>query len=49
MEDVENFNQYEELKLFTDFVMKIRNVENALPKDIVPGERKDVPGKTVNG
>ena len=47
MDDVDEYNNYVEMKLFTYFPKKISVVENNLPKDILPWERKGVKGKVV--
>ena len=47
VDDVEAYNNYDEMSLFTDFPKKISVVENNLPKDILPWERKCVNGKVV--
>ena len=47
MGDVEAYNNYDEMPLFTDFSKKISVVEKNLPKDILPWERKGVKGKVV--
>jgi hypothetical protein len=47
MDDVEAYNNYYEMLLFTDFPKKISVMEKNLPKDIMPWERKDVKGKVV--
>ena len=47
VDDVEVYNNYDEIPLFTDFPKKISAVEKNLPKDIMPWERKDVKGKVV--
>ena len=47
MNDVEAYNNYDEMQLFTDFPKKISVVEKNLPKDIMPWERKCVKGKVV--
>jgi hypothetical protein len=45
--DVEAYNNYYEMPLFTDFPKKISVVEKNLPKDIMSWEQKDVKGKVV--
>ena len=47
MDDVEAYNNYDEMLLFTDFPKKIIIVEKNLPKDIMPWEQKGVKGKVV--
>ena len=47
MDDVEAYNNYDEMPLFTDFPKKISVVEKNIPKDIMPWERKGVNGKVV--
>jgi hypothetical protein len=47
VDDVEAYNNYDEMPLFTDFIKKIRVVEKNLPKDILPWERKGAKGKVV--
>ena len=47
MVDVDEYNKYAEMQLFTDFPKKISVVEKNLPKDILPWERKGVKGKVV--
>ena len=47
VDDVEAYNNYDEMPLFTDFPKKISVVEKNLPKDIMPWERKGVKGKVV--
>ena len=42
MDDVEAYNNYDEMPLFTDFPKKISVVKKNLPKDILPWERKGV-------
>ena len=44
--DVEAYNNYDEMPLFTDFP-KISVVEKNLPKDILPWEQKGVKRKVV--
>jgi hypothetical protein len=44
--DVEAYNNYDEMPLFTDFP-KISVVEKNLPKDIFPWERKGIKRKVV--
>ena len=47
MDDVEAYNNYDEMALFIDFSKKISVVEKNLPKDILPWEQKGVKGKVV--
>ena len=47
MDDVEAYNNYDEIPLFIDFPKKISVVEKNLPKDILPWERKGVKGKVI--
>ena len=47
MDDVEAYNNYDEMSLFTDFSKKISVVEKNLPKVILPWKRKDVKEKVV--
>ena len=47
MDDVEAYNNYDEMPLFTDFSKKISVVEKNLPKDILPYKRKGVKKKVV--
>ena len=47
VDDVEAYNNYDEMPLFTDFSKKISVVEKNLPKDILPWEQKGVKGKVV--
>jgi hypothetical protein len=47
VDDVEAYNNYDEMSLFTDFTKKISVVEKNLPKDILPWERKGVKGKLL--
>ena len=46
-DDVEAYNNYDEMPLFIDFPKKISGVEKNIPKDIMPWERKGVKGKVV--
>ena len=45
--DVEAYNNYDEIPLFTDFPKKISVVEKNLPKDIMSWERKGVKEKVI--
>ena len=47
VDDVEAYNNYDEMSLFIDFPKKISVVEKNLSKDIMPWERKGVKGKVV--
>ena len=47
MDNVEAYNNYDEMPLFTDFPKKISVVENNLPNDILPWEQKGVKGKVI--
>ena len=47
VDDVEAYNNYNEMLLFTNFPKKISIVEKNLPKDIMTWERKGVKGKVV--
>ena len=47
VDDVEAYNNYDEMPLFTDFSKKISVMEKNLPKDILPWERKGVKGKVI--
>ena len=47
MDDVEAYNNYDEMSLFTDFPKKISVVEKNLSKDILPWKRKGVKRKVV--
>ena len=47
--DVEEYNQYDELDLFTGFQEKIKRVENNIDKFVKPWLHTDSPGKIVNG
>ena len=49
MDDVDEYNNYAEIQLFTDFPMKISAVKKNLPKIILPWEQKGVKGKVVTG
>ena len=40
MDDVEAYNNYDEMPLFIDFSKKISVVEKNLPKDILPWNEK---------
>ena len=45
VDDVETYNNYDEIPIFIDFSKKICVVEKNLPKDILPWEQKGVKGK----
>ena len=47
VDDVEAYNNYDEMPLLTDFPKKISVVEKNLPKDILTWKRKGVKGKVV--
>jgi hypothetical protein len=47
IDDVEAYNNYDEMSLFTDLTKKISVVEKNLPKDTLPWERKGVKGKLL--
>ena len=47
VDDVEAYNNYDEMSLFTNFSKKISVVEKNLPKVILPWKRKGVKGKVV--
>jgi hypothetical protein len=47
VDDVEAYNNYNEIRLFTDFPKKISVMEKNLPKDILPWEQKDVKGRVL--
>ena len=47
MDDIEAYNNNDEMPLFTDFSKKISVVEKNMPKDILPWERKGVKEKVV--
>ena len=47
MDDVEAYNNYDEMPLFTDFPKKFSVVKKNLPKDILPWEQKGVKGNVV--
>jgi hypothetical protein len=47
MDDVEEYNNYTEMQLFTGFSKKIEAVEKNLPKDELPWQRKGVKRKKV--
>ena len=47
MDDVEAYNNYDEISLFTDFPKKISVVKKNLPKGILPWEQKGVKRKVV--
>lgn len=50
VEDVDAYNKFDEMPLFTSFTKKINEVEKKLPKNILPwAERKAVKWKTVSG
>ena len=45
--DVEAYNNYDDMPLFTDFPKKISVIEKNLPKNILPWKQKGVKGKVV--
>ena len=47
VDDIETYNNYDEMLLFTDFPKKISVVEKNLPKDIMSWERKGVKEKVI--
>ena len=47
VDDVEAYNNYDEMSLFIDFPKKISVVEKNLPKDILPWEWKCVKEKSL--
>ena len=47
MDDVEAYNNYDEMSLFIGFPKNISVVEKNLPKDILLWERKGVKGTVV--
>ena len=47
MDDVEAYNNYDEMPLFIDFPKKISVVKKNISKDILPWEQKCVKGKVV--
>ena len=47
MDDVEAYNNYDEIPLFIDFPKKINIVEKNLPKVIFSWEWKGIKGKVV--
>jgi hypothetical protein len=47
VDDVEAYNNYDEIPLFTNFCKKIEIVQKNLPKNILPWERKGVKGKVI--
>jgi hypothetical protein len=47
VDDVEAYNNYNEMPLFTDLPKKISVMEKNLPKDILPWERKGVKGRVL--
>ena len=47
MDDVEAYNNYDEMLLFTDFPKKLSVVEKNQPKDILPWDWKGVKGKVI--
>jgi hypothetical protein len=47
VDDVEAYNNYDEMPLLIDFCKKIDVVEKNLPKDVLPWERKCIKGKVI--
>jgi hypothetical protein len=47
MDDVEAYNNYDEMPLFIDFPKKISVVEKIMPKHILPWNEKCVKGRVV--
>ena len=47
VDDVEAYNNYDKMTLFTDFPKKISVVKKNLPKDILLWERKGVKEKVI--
>ena len=47
LDDVEAYNNYDEMPLFTNFPKKISVVEKNISKDIMPWERKGVNGEVI--
>ena len=47
VDDVEAYNNCDEMPLFTDFPKKISVVEKNLPKDILPWNKKVLRGKSL--
>ena len=47
MDDVEAYNNYDEMPLIIDFPKKINVVKKNLPKDILLWERKGVKEKVI--
>ena len=47
MDDVDEYNNYAKMQLFTYFPKKISVVEKNMPKDILPRKRKGVKKKVV--
>ena len=47
VDNVEAYNNYDEMLLFTDFPKKISVVEKNLPKDILPWNKKVLRGKSL--
>lgn len=47
--DVEDYNKYEELELFTDLPQRMKRLENNINKSVKPWVRTDCAGKIVNG
>ena len=49
VEDVEDYNQYDSMPLYSQFVQKIKNVETSTQKTVKPYMRTDGVGKNVKG
>ena len=47
VDDVEAYNNYDEMPLFIDFPKKTSVVEKNLSKDVLPWERKGVKEKVI--
>jgi hypothetical protein len=47
MDDVEAYNNYNEILLFTDFPKKISVMEKNSPKDILPWKQKGAKGRVL--
>jgi hypothetical protein len=47
--DVEDYNQFEELVLFTDHEKRIKKIEATIPKSEKPWLRTDCDGRIVKG
>jgi hypothetical protein len=49
MDDVDEYNNYAKMQLFTNILKKTSAMEKNLPKDILTWERKCAKGKVVMG